>query len=98
MRSLLIGVVVVAVVGGCAALDQPLPTDSVRDANAAIAVGKKVCGDADGPWAATFRLGIWYVEHRYPHEDQKCNWQRVQVWADTGKPKAKGCEECAVVT
>ena len=80
--------------------DQPLPVDKVRDAAAAIAIGKKSCddrgGDTDGQWTASFHAGVWTVEKIFPNADPKCNSDRVRVWADNAKSDL--CEECAVVT
>jgi hypothetical protein len=84
---------------GCGTIDQPLPTDKVRDASSAIALGKTICsqrgGGVDGQWTATFRLGVWDVEQVNPGGNPKW-YKRLKIWADNGK--ANECEEMAVVT
>jgi hypothetical protein len=83
----------------CATIDQPLPTDKVRDAETAIAIGKEICrqrgGDVSGQWTARFHLGVWEVEQINP--DDNSEWfKRLRIWADNGK--ANECEEMVVVT
>lgn len=90
---------VVLTVCACASVDQPLPTDKVRDAEVAIAIGKEICsqrgGDVDGQWVARFRLGVWDVEQIDPGDQSKW-YKRLRIWADNGK--ANECEEMVVVT
>ncbi len=84
----------------CSTADQLRPTDLVRDETTAIKIGKKVCGDrggdTDGKWSAKLKAGLWNVEHLYSGGYPKCNWERVKVWADSGK--ADSCEICVVAT
>ena len=72
----------------------------VRDAETAIAIGKRACtqrGEPDeGQWRAHYSVGLWEVEHRFEHGDPKCNWVRVKVWADNGKTNP--CDICVVAT
>jgi hypothetical protein len=92
---LMVGVVVVA----CAAQsDRPLPTDKVKDAAAAIEIGKQTCVDKsanrDKNWTATFQGGVWTAKHVFPNGYPKCNWEQARFPADTGV--SDFCEVCVV--
>jgi hypothetical protein len=85
--------------GGCASgPDEPKPGDVVRDAAAAIDLGKKICAVdgfvSEGPWTATFSDLLWTVQPAGA-SDSKCHDGRVSIWADNGKPRHP-CEICVV--
>ena len=96
MRSLVL-MFVSLILAAC--VDHALPTDAVRDADAAIAIAKKqdcrFSNDPSEKWSAWLRDGVWDVRQYFPHSNGSCGWRGVKVRAADGNTGDR-CEACVV--
>ena len=93
MKRLLLTLSLSASLAGCAS-QMPHPGDMVRDRDAAIRIGQRVCSAEDmgylkGKWHATYRGGYWRTWFWAPDTDYGPTYQ-ASVRASDGQSDA--CE------
>ena len=97
MRSLLF-IAAAFTLASCA--DKGLPTDTVRDPEAAIAIAKKspecrFSSDPSRRWTAWLHDGVWDVRQYYPGNSGECGWNGTKVRALDGYTDGQ-CEGCTI--
>ena len=83
--------------GSCAGVsDPPLPSDLVKDEEAAIQIGKHKCGahDDSGRWYAVLHDGTWAVWLGTPVPKGRCPYLSTEIKASDGS--AKECTLCVL--